>query len=379
MSSEIPSWGRVTAKPHECLIVLRHGAIHSVQQGGSVFKWPSDAVARVDTSVRRLQFTADQVTREKTGVAVTGLAVFRVVRPELAYRMLDLQNPDAIADILREMFVGATRRLVANLTLEDCMTRRKDALASELMAEVAPVVEGQGRESDTTDAGWGVAIDTIEVQDVRVLSEEVFDRLQAPYREQLALSALHAEDEVRRERAQLQRAAEEAREDGRRAMIAREEARLQAERERAVAEARHEDAVARQRALDLAERARIEAEGQVNRERLVTEARIERDRLLAAASVEVAELEAQATRARGETEAAMVRMLREARDTISEARLQELALTEALPRVAEAFADSFEHAVVTGGDLGFLSAGVGQVLATLKAFDVQLPGGGEAE
>ncbi len=352
MSTEIPSWGRVTAKPHECLVVLRDGVVHSMQQGGSVFKWPADTVARVDTSVRRLQFTADQVTREKTGVAVTGLAVFRIVQPELAYRMIDLEDPETLRDILREMFVGATRRLVANLTLEDCMTRRKDALAAELMAEVAPVVEGRGRPEDDTDQGWGVAVDTIEIQDVRVLSADVFDRLQAPYREQLALQAMQAGDEVTRERARLEREAAEAREDSRRALMAREEARLEAERERSRREAAHQDALLRERAVEVAERARIEAE----------------------AAVRLAELEAEATRKRGETEAAVVRMLREAKDTISEARLQELALTEALPRVAEAFADSFDHAVVTGGDMSFLSAGAGQVLATLRAFDVPLPG-----
>ena len=66
--SDVPSWGRVSARPHECLVVLRNGEIRSIQQGGSVFKWPGDTIARVDTSVRRLQFTADQVTREKTGV-----------------------------------------------------------------------------------------------------------------------------------------------------------------------------------------------------------------------------------------------------------------------------------------------------------------------
>ena len=50
-------------------------------------------MARIDTSVHRLWFTADQVTRERVGVQVTGLAVFRVVAPEVAYRMLDLRDP----------------------------------------------------------------------------------------------------------------------------------------------------------------------------------------------------------------------------------------------------------------------------------------------
>ncbi len=63
----------------------RNGEVLRAQQGGSVWKWPSDTVARIDTSVHRLQFTADQITRERVGVQVTGLAVFRIVAPLVAW------------------------------------------------------------------------------------------------------------------------------------------------------------------------------------------------------------------------------------------------------------------------------------------------------
>lgn len=39
------------------------------------------------TTIQKLQLTADQVTREKVGVEVTGLAVYRIVDPLLAFRM----------------------------------------------------------------------------------------------------------------------------------------------------------------------------------------------------------------------------------------------------------------------------------------------------
>ena len=60
----VPRWGLVTAAPHQFLLQVRGGEVVAAPQGGSCFKWPSDTVALVDTSVRRLQFTADQVTRE---------------------------------------------------------------------------------------------------------------------------------------------------------------------------------------------------------------------------------------------------------------------------------------------------------------------------
>lgn len=371
---EIPNWGVVHAAPHERLLQIRTGKVIRNQQGGSCFKWPGDTVARVDTSVRRLQFRADQVTRERVGVAVTGLAVFRVVQPLLAYRMLDLEDPDGFHEILREMFVGATRRLVANLTLDECLTRRKDALATELMAEVAPVVQGSGREGDDTAQGWGVALDTIEVQDVRVLSEEVFQRLQAPYREALALSALSAHAEVEREEARLAAERAQARESARRELMAKEEERLLAERARQRADVEHRAGLAWME--EAARLRREEAENQARAARVEHRAAVRR--ALAEASAEsrvhIAEQDAAAERVLGQARAENTRLEREAASGITPDRLQEILLTETLPRMAEAFRGSVDQAVVVGGgDLSFLSQGVAQVMATLRAFGVVLP------
>ena len=351
--TEIPRWGTVHAAPHERLLQIRAGRVVKNQQGGSCFLWPGDTVARVDMSVKRLQFTADQITRERTGVAVTGLAVFRVVQPLLAFRMLDLSSPEGYQLILREMFVGATRRLVANLTLDECLTRRKDALAAELMAEVAPVVQGSGSEGDDTARGWGIALDTIEIQDVRVLSEEVFERLQAGYREQLALAALGAKAEVEREEARLQAERARARESARRELMALEEERLSAERARQRAEVEHRARLARLEEDEQIRRSEAEASGRVR----------------------VAEQEAAALRLLGEARADSVRLEREAASTISADRLHELLLTETLPRMAEAFAGSVDHAVmIGGGESNAITQGLAGVLATLRGFGVRLPG-----
>ncbi len=349
------SWGLVTAEPHEFLVQIRNGRVRRAQQGGSCWKWPSDTIARVDTSVRRLQFTADQVTREKVGVAVTGLAVFRIVEPLLAWRTLDLAHGDGYAEILREMFVGATRRLVANLGLEECLTRRKDALAAELMAEVAPVVEGDGRAEDSTERGWGIAIDTIEIQDVKILSEEVFSNLQAPYRESLELEAVRARAEVEAERQRVEVEQQRAAELARQAQMELEEERLAAEAERR-----------RRAATNGAELARMDLDAHIQR----TEAEAE-------SAVRLAERQAEAERTRGQARADVLALERRAAaEPVSPERLQELMLTETLPRLAEAFADSFGQVVVTGGGggLDFLGDGLAQVLATAKAFGVQLPG-----
>jgi flotillin len=58
-------------------------------QGARVFKWPWHAIAIVPTTIQRVEFTADQITRERIGVEVTGIAVFRIAEPLLAFRVLN--------------------------------------------------------------------------------------------------------------------------------------------------------------------------------------------------------------------------------------------------------------------------------------------------
>lgn len=257
---KMKKWGLITARPSEFLIHMRRGRVREVSgQGASCFKFPGDAVAIVPTSVQRLQFTADQVTSEKVGVSVTGLAVYRIVDPLVAFRMLNFSFPERASEklqgLLREMFVGAARRLVANLSVEECLTKRKEGIATELMREIAPVVSGRGRLDDSTDAGWGVVIDTIEIQDVRVLSSTVFENMQARYRREQERQAREAE--LAKER-----------------FLRREEA--EAERVIALTKMAADEEV-RQKRTVTEEQARLE---ELSTEARVTEARLAQERTL---------------------------------------------------------------------------------------------------
>lgn len=421
---KVPHWGQVVAQPHEYLIQIRNGRVRRHGQGASCFKWPGDSVALVSTSIAKLSFSADQVTREKVGVEVTGLAVYRVVEPMLAYRMID-GDLTRLTDILREMFVGATRRIVAGLSLEDCITHRKERVASALVEEIAPVLAGQGAMGDTTSQGWGVVLDTIEIQNVRVLSEEVFARLQAPYRESLALEALKAREQVEEEQARISVARQRAEEQAKRTMMAEEEARLEAERRRDVERARHEEALAkaalaadieraveRERAeqerkksvlaaelerrakqsdAELAQ-AKRQSEAELERRARVHEAELEQQRKLHEAALEQAkrqieldrekaQAELATRREQAELEAETLRAARAARADLSDRQLEELVLSETLPRMADAFRGSFGEIHLTaasgqGSELfTFLSSGIEQVArATRRVKSEVAPG-----
>lgn len=296
------SWGLITAKPSEFLVHVRNGRVLPTSgQGASCFKWPRDAVAIVPTSLQRLRFRADQVTAEKVGVEVVGLAVFRIAQPLLAFRVLNFSFPERAQEKLEEtltgMFVGASRRLIATLSIEDCLTRRKSALAQQLLQEIAPVVGGEGRAEDTTRQGWGVVIDTIEIQEVRVLSEKVFASMQAPYRtalEQqeresraLAERAIAAKDaECRRDIDETKLRAE--------AVIAEQKRKLARElmEESARDALRKRDLAAEQEQAELAARQSIR-----ERERAIAEAERQAQTALAARESERIRLEADAQNA----------------------------------------------------------------------------------
>ncbi len=334
--AKMKRWGVISARPSEFLIRMRGGKVVTSGQGASCFKWPWDSVAVVPTTVQRLHFVADQVTSEKVGVQITGLAVYRIAEPLIAFRMLNFSFPERASEkleqLLVEMFVGAARRLVANLTVEQCLSRRKEGISAELMREVAPVVSGHGRPEDRTVQGWGVVIDTIEIQDVRVLSQAVFANMQARFRQEQERVAKEAE--LSKERAMSQQKAEAERqiqltrlaaeaeirqrklEEEQKAkleLLATEsrvrEAKLSAQRaaQQEEAEAEREVALAKLAAqLEVSARKQAAAE-QAQLEELSAQTRMEEARLAQERAVVQGRLAAEAERARLEAEAQAVK------------------------------------------------------------------------
>ena len=313
------NWGRVQARPSEYMIKLRGGKVAAHGPGLSVFVWPGETVAVLPTAIQRVSFVADQVTAERVGVEVTGVAVYRIAEPLLAFRMLDFSDgsdgAEELSETLREMFIGAARRLVAAMTVDACLTRRKESIAAELMREIMPVVAGQGRPGDETDRGWGVVIDTIEIQDVRILSEQVFEDLQAPFRARLQqeaqLAALGSAEQV-----ELARLEQEDRTSDRRQALGLKER----QRESAAAEARAE--VQKLEARLEAEVERMRAEELRRGRQAAMESQLALDQLEADAAEVLAEKRAAVDRVAGEAEAWVLRRLREVENLYSDERIR---------------------------------------------------------
>jgi len=377
-------WGFVTAKPSEFLVHCRRGRVlGSSGQGATCFKWPWDSVAVVPTSFQKVRFVADQITLERVGVGISGLAVYRIAEPLLAYRVLNFSYPERaqekLEQTLTEMLMGATRRLVANLTVDECLQKRKAALADELLRELAPVLGADGRPADTTDRGWGVVLDTVEIQEVRVLSARVFGAMQAPFRAALERQSREARAEAEKRSALAEAAAAREvaeatidadasvrarqagvalREEEGRASDAQRRIELALETERA----RVDDARARQALLAAEAQAAIDAHELLLRAReleaalarLAWLAEDERRRAGAQVDLEVGRAEAEVARARAQAEA---------ESATARARL---TVAHKLPELAAAVGARFGEVNITqigAGDSPFAS--IAQAVASL--------------
>jgi len=376
--SKIKRWGFISARPSEHLICMRGGLVVKAGQGASLFKWPWESVAVVPTTIQRLHFTADQVTHEKVGVEITGLAVYRIAQPLLTFRMLNFSFPERaqekLEQLLVEMFVGAARRLVSNLTVEQCLAERKAGIALELMKEIAPVVSGRGRPDDTTDKGWGVVLDSVEIQDVRILSKTVFANLQAAYRQEQERKAREAELEKKRvlekSEAEAQRQIALAKLDAetevrQRRLAAQEAAHLEemaAKARMAETQLQHEQAMARaqleakleevRRGIEV-EAARHEAQmtaATQAAERLKAETSATQSRrALKEAQLELGQLQARGTQLAQELELSRARALREIENAISPEAVQMLVAKQ-LPALAAAFQQKLGEIHITSVD-----------------------------
>jgi len=405
---KLKRWGFIGAKPSEYLVCTRNGVVDRKRsgQGARVFKWPWHSIAIVPTTIQRVEFTADQITRERIGVEVTGIAVFRIAEPLLAFRVLNFSYGEAasekLADTMREMFVGAARRLIANLTLDECLTRRKETIAGFLMDEIAPVVGGEGALDDTTTKGWGVVIDTIEIQQVRIQSQHVFAHLQAPYRAEIAaraeLAELERSRQVAERRAETERASQEAQLENQRAtraLVARTEAEAAAlERDRMlhqiqIAEEQRRAKAAAEVAALAAERTRavaaqlcalLVAEHERALELAKQDAEHARSRRQAELALELRAAEAEARDRDGALEAVHQRRLAEIEQMLAQSRALHELVSHGLPQIAQALRHDVGSITYTqlGGDasqgpLGAVPAAFAQLIALAKSFGLRMP------
>jgi regulator of protease activity HflC (stomatin/prohibitin superfamily) len=392
----------ITVSPSEYVIHTgRGGKVLHKGLGQSFFCGPFDSYMIFPSTIQRVQFEASQITKENQGIQVQGFVVWKIADPELAYKSLDLSETDTPLQVtnahLKEIAESVVRHSIANMTVEETL-RKRETMISGLKEQLIEVVDG-----------WGISVETIEIRDVRICSETLFENMQAPFRQQVRLDAetvtLETDEKIANEKLRSDEAiAKQRAETQTRSQIFESEKALEAQRQKIGHETQAHDAEqgARQRRVEKEHQVEIATmrsnldvtrereQAAQEEERLVherrqqaidweaietkakEEAERERVRIETATALEKQEAEHKLAQAMGLDKLALLEREISAKSKVSDAALME-QLIEALPLIVSEMQP--EHWTTISGDVpyGALEGVVARLLASAKALGIEMP------
>ena len=163
----------VQAEANEWLLVIRNGELLKKGIGLSTWIWPGDQTVSFPSLINQVNFTAQQVSAEMQGIEVTGMLIWSVYRekngPMDCYKFFgeDLKKatPSVANSQIEAMAVAIIRDRIANLTINDILKNRSK-LRGGVKEEMQKVI-----------TGWGIWLETCEIQDVKISSRTLFSNL----------------------------------------------------------------------------------------------------------------------------------------------------------------------------------------------------------
>lgn len=201
----------VSVDPDEFVVHYRNGNVVHIGRGKSFFQLPFDTYLKVPGTLRDINFCADQITMEKQGVRVQGFLAYKIEDFERAYQALDFKShsvrqlPTCEENSAKTDYKGKTETRIVALDPEDPLAKTDFILRQlaesvvrhevsnktlqQMIMEREKVRESMRQQLMDTVSGWGISIDTIEFTEVWIRSKEVFQNLQATYRNQIKLEA----------------------------------------------------------------------------------------------------------------------------------------------------------------------------------------------
>jgi len=183
----------------EFAVRQRLGKMQALGSGVSFLRIPIlDRVTMIPCYSQRMEFAADQITRENQGIEVAGSAAWRIVEPMTSIRHFDFESPgeglSSIGRALQDVIESAIRRQLALLSLEEAL-RGRGSIMKRLSDELAGISKL-----------WGLTVDAVEIRHVKILSQRLFEQLQAGFREQVRLESeqarMQADEELAKTKAE---------------------------------------------------------------------------------------------------------------------------------------------------------------------------------
>lgn len=175
----------IQGKPNEWVVIINNGKQVQAGIGLTLTKGPYDQVAIFPSKVNKVNFRCQQITKEMQGLEVSAMIVWQVYRegdgPMKAYKNLgeDLISdvPHTANSLIDSTVSSVVRNHIANSSIDDVIKNR-DAIRSLIMDTLKPLTNG-----------WGIWLETVEITDVKILSQSVFRDLQCEFREDQNLTA----------------------------------------------------------------------------------------------------------------------------------------------------------------------------------------------
>jgi uncharacterized membrane protein YqiK len=171
-----------SSNANEWLIVIENGELKRAGIGLKTFYSPlTQTLAKFPSSVQKVTFSAEQVSKEMQGVAITSVMMWTVNRlddgPYRFFKYAGGQSIETANDTLRLVAESILRNVVANHTISEIMSQR-DIIRTTLKKGIMDAVQG-----------WGVWVETVELTEVKILSGSLFNDLQAVFRQETNLTA----------------------------------------------------------------------------------------------------------------------------------------------------------------------------------------------
>ncbi|MHA1912055.1 MAG: SPFH domain-containing protein [Candidatus Kariarchaeaceae archaeon] len=157
---------------NEFVLHFRSGKLKTASYGGGVFLLPIiDHIVVLSTAIQTVDISASEkvISKENQEIIVRGFIVWRITNPEMAFKAIGTTAMTSISVTLEQIVEAVIRTAVANMTLEQIL-RERSIIIESIMSEVTPIVDS-----------WGVSIETVEVRDVTVVNQDLFNDLQAPF------------------------------------------------------------------------------------------------------------------------------------------------------------------------------------------------------
>lgn len=175
------SYHYVTVNPSDYAIVFKNGNIIKEGRGFRFFCTPRIQYVIIPGNVKNITFVADQISKENQGVEVSGFAIWKVGDPKKIYQHFDFNTEndtmEQVSVFLKDVVESAIRHMVANMTIEEVL-RKRGTIIVQLKKELEYISEQ-----------WGIVVDTIEIKNVRIQSKNLFDNMQARFRNAVRLEA----------------------------------------------------------------------------------------------------------------------------------------------------------------------------------------------